>query len=73
MRDEFLLEKAYPGWGVPVFILNRENQILYQKCGGGNNRRPAPHGNGDTGACKAHSGKAEETDRGRICRTCVFA
>ncbi len=34
MRDEFLLEKAYLGWGVPVFILNRENHILYQKCGG---------------------------------------
>lgn len=29
--------------------------------------------NGDTGACRTHSGKAEETDRGRICRACVPA
>ncbi len=33
----------------------------------------ALHGSGDTGACGAHSGKAEETDRGRICRACVPA
>lgn len=31
------------------------------------------HGNGDKRTCRAHNGKAEETDRGRICRACVFA
>ena len=35
--------------------------------------RGTVYGNGDTGACGAHSGKAEETDRGRICRACVPA
>ncbi len=27
----------------------------------------------NTEACRTHSGKAEEADRGRICRACVFA
>lgn len=31
------------------------------------------NGSGDTGVCGAHSGKAEEADRGRICRACVSA
>ncbi len=36
-------------------------------------RYPALHGHVDTGARGTHIGKAEETDRGRICRTCVSA
>ena len=40
----------------------------------GNDRRPALHGNRDTGACQAYSSKAEETDRGRIlCTASVIA
>lgn len=34
MKDKFLLEKAYLGWGIPTFVLNGKNQIRYQKCGG---------------------------------------
>ncbi len=36
-------------------------------------RRPALHGNGDTGARGTHIGKAEEADRRTICRACVSA
>ena len=45
----------------------------YKAAMSGNDRRPALHGNRDTGACGAYSGKAEATDRGRICRACVSA
>lgn len=31
MKDEFLLEKAYLGWGIPVFVLNERNEALYRK------------------------------------------
>lgn len=31
MKDEFLLDKAYLGWGIPVFLLNEKNEVLYHK------------------------------------------
>lgn len=32
VKDGFLLERAYMGWGIPTFVLDKENRVLYRKC-----------------------------------------
>lgn len=29
--DKFLLDRAYLGWGIPTFVLNEKNEVLYHK------------------------------------------
>ncbi len=51
----------------------KQGALIFDKESGRYNIRFGLNGSGDTGVCGAHSGKAEEADRGRICRACVSA